>query len=226
MLHEIDENRLSGAKPNSVKVRVFRGATIDDMKDFLKPYLKRSPTNIILHVGTNNSINDSSSVILNKLLSLKNFIHTELPESNVILSNIIDRSDNGIARLKILNFSKHLNSLKIDTIGNGNISSEHLNGSGLNLNRHGKGKLAMNLIKKLWELRRRKFNRNWEQSGQSLARPQYYVLNSVCNNDCKRKSDATGPKHLLEIKHASSPADFQDAGNQTNKLHEHVLFFK
>ena len=190
------------------------------MKDFLKPYLKRSPTNIILHVGTNNSINDSSSVILNKLLSLKNFIHTELPESNVILSNIIDRSDNGIARLKILNFNKHLNSLKIDTIDNGNISSEHLNGSGLHLNRHGKGKLAMNLIKKLRELRRRKFNRNWQQSGQSLARPQYYVLNSVCNNDCKRKSDTAGPKHLVEIKHASSPADYQDAGNQMNNLHE------
>ena len=147
MLHEIDENRLSGAKPNSVKVRIFRGATIDDMKDFLKPYLKRSPTNIILHVGTNNSINDSSSVILNKLLSLKKFIHTKLPESNVILFNI-------------LNFNKHLNSLKIDTIDNGNISSEHLNGSGLHLNRHGKGKLAMNLIKKLRELRRRKFNKN------------------------------------------------------------------
>ena len=68
MLHEIDENRLSGAKPNSIKVRIFRGATIDDMKDFLKPHLKRSPTNVILHVATNNSINDSSSVILNKLL--------------------------------------------------------------------------------------------------------------------------------------------------------------
>ena len=62
----------------------FRGATIDDMKYFLKWYLKRSPTNIILHC-TNNSINDSSNVILNKLLSLKHFIHTELPESNVIL---------------------------------------------------------------------------------------------------------------------------------------------
>ena len=98
MLHEIDESRLSKAKPNSVKVRVFGGATIDDMKDFLKPHLKRSPTNIILRVVTNNSINDSSSVILNKLLSVKKIIHTQLPESNVILSNIIDRSDNGIAR--------------------------------------------------------------------------------------------------------------------------------
>ena len=160
MLHEIDKNRLSGAKPNSVKVRIFRGVTIDDLKDFLKLYLKHSPTNIILHFGTNNTINDSSSVILNELLLLKKFIHTELSELNVILSNIIDRLDNGIARLKISNFNKHLNSLKIDTIDNGNISSEHLNGSGLHLNRHGKGKLAMNLIKKLRELRRRKFNRN------------------------------------------------------------------
>ena len=101
MLHEIDDNRLPGAKPNSVKARIFGGATIDDIKDFLKPYLKRSPTN---NVGTNKSINDSSSVILNKLLLPKNFIRTELPESNVIRSNVIDRSDNGIARLKIRNY--------------------------------------------------------------------------------------------------------------------------
>ena len=130
---------------------IFRGATINDMKDFLKLYLKCSRTNIILHVG----INDSSRAILNKLLSLKNFIHTELPESNVILSNIIDRPDSSIARLKISNFNRHLNCLKIDTIDNDNILSEHLNGSSLHLNRHGKGKLDMNLIKKLRELRKK-----------------------------------------------------------------------
>ena len=146
MPHEIDKSRFSGAKP----------------------YLKRSPTNIVLHAGTNNLINDLSSVVLNKLLSRKKFIHTELPESNAVLWNIIDRSDNGTARLQILNFNKHLDSPKIDTIDNGNISSQHLNGSGLHLNRHGKGKLAINLIKKLRELHRRKFNRNSEQCGQSL----------------------------------------------------------
>ena len=135
-----------------------------------------------------------------------------MPESNVILSNIIDGSDNGIARLKISNFSKHLNSLKIDTIDNSNITSEHLNGSGLRLN--------MKLIKKLREWRRRKLNRNWQQSGQPVARPKYYVLNSVCNNGCKRKPDRAGPKHTLEIKHASSSADFQDPGNQMNPFHE------
>ena len=30
----------------------------------------------------------------------------------------------------------------------------------------GSGKLAMNLNKKLRELRRKKFNKNWQQSGQ------------------------------------------------------------
>ena len=48
----------------------------------------------------------------------------------------------------------------MDIIDNGNISSEHLNGSSLHLNRHEKSKLAMNLIKKLRELRRIYFNRN------------------------------------------------------------------
>ena len=53
-----------------------------------------------------------------------------------------------------------------------------------------------------------------------MAQPQYYVLNSVCNNDCKRKSDTAGPKHLVEIKYASSPADFQNEGNEINTRHE------
>ena len=32
--------------------------------------------------------------------------------------------------------------------------------------------------------------------------------------------DTAGRKHLLEINHASSSADFQDTGNQMNALHK------
>ena len=74
----------------------------------------------------------------------------------------------------------------------------------------------MNLIKNLRELRRKNFNRNWQQSGKF----PHYVSNSVCNDDCKRKSDTAGPKHPLKTKHACSSADFQDTGNQMNALHE------
>ena len=78
----------------------------------------------------------------------------------------------------------------------------------------------MNLRRKLQELRGRNFNRNGHQGGQSLAWPQHYFSNCVCNNDCKSKSDAAGPKHLLEIKYAVSSADFQDKRNQMKAAHE------
>ena len=78
----------------------------------------------------------------------------------------------------------------------------------------------MNLIKKLQELRQKKFDRNWQQSGQTLTRPQYYFLNCACNNDCKRKSDTACSKHLLKMKYASRSADLYDTGNQMNSLHE------
>lgn len=40
--------------------------------------------------------------------------------------------------LKISTFNKHLNFLKIEVTDNSNISSTHLNGSGLHLNKNGK----------------------------------------------------------------------------------------
>ena len=65
------EKRISGN--SSVKVRIFPGVTNHDLYDYLKPLLKKNPDNIILHVGTNNSVSETSSDILNEILSLKNF---------------------------------------------------------------------------------------------------------------------------------------------------------
>ena len=99
------------------------------------------------------------------------------------------------------------------------ISSEHLNGSGLHLNRHGKGKLAMNLIKNSDNCVEKALIEIGNKEDH-LVRPRYCVLKCVCNNDCKRKSDTAGPKHLLKIKHAIISADFQDRANQMKTLHE------
>ena len=70
MLAGIEQNRISGS--NSVNVRIFPGATHHDMYDYLKPILKKNPDNIILHIG-NNSVNETSRDILNRIISLKNF---------------------------------------------------------------------------------------------------------------------------------------------------------
>ena len=88
MLSGIDERRIS-KKVRKVKVKNFSGATIDDMYYYIKPLLKKCPDNIILHVGINNTVNESSKVVLGKLLDLKKFIENTLPESNVIISNLI-----------------------------------------------------------------------------------------------------------------------------------------
>ena len=63
----IDKRRIS-KRDRKVKIKNFPGATIDDMYDYVKPMLKKCPDNIILHVGTNNTVNESSKEVLGKLL--------------------------------------------------------------------------------------------------------------------------------------------------------------
>ena len=72
MLAGIEQNRISGS--NSVNVRIFPDATHHDMYDYLKPLLKKNPDNTILHIGTSNSVNETYRDILNRIISLKNFV--------------------------------------------------------------------------------------------------------------------------------------------------------
>ena len=67
MLPGIDKRRIS-KRDRKVKIKKFPGATVDDMYDYVKPMLKKCPDNIILHVGTNNTVNESSKEVLGKLL--------------------------------------------------------------------------------------------------------------------------------------------------------------
>ena len=67
MLSGIEERRI--AKRNrKVKAKIFSGATINDMYDYIKPLLKKCPDNIMLHVGTNNTVNECT---INELMSAK-----------------------------------------------------------------------------------------------------------------------------------------------------------
>ena len=79
-------------------------------------------------------------MVLDKLLNLKKFIEHTLPESNVIISNLITRTDIGKASLT---------GLQMDVIKNGNITLNELNKGGLHLNPRGLSKLAINLLKNL-----------------------------------------------------------------------------
>ena len=69
----IEENRISRQR-KKVKAKSFPGAAIEDMYYYIKPLLKKCPKNIILHIGTNNTVNGTSTIVLDKLLSLKSFV--------------------------------------------------------------------------------------------------------------------------------------------------------
>ena len=59
MINGINEKRISTSF-KSVKVRCFSGAAIDDMYFNLIPLLMKKPAALVLHVGTNNSSNETS----------------------------------------------------------------------------------------------------------------------------------------------------------------------
>ena len=58
MINGIDKKRISERNSN-VKVRYFNGALVEDMFYNLVPLLRKNPSALILHVGTNNKVSDS-----------------------------------------------------------------------------------------------------------------------------------------------------------------------
>ena len=151
-MSEIKEELLKTDKHN-VKVRFFRGGTIEDMEDNIKPILKREPDYIILHVETNNATNLTTRDILDKLLQLKSKILNPSKSCKVIISQPTLRSDNGKAALTNHHLANLLEELNINIVKNRNIGSKHLGGKGLHLNHHGTARLALNLkvtTRQLW----------------------------------------------------------------------------
>ena len=148
MINGINERRIS-TNFKSVKVRCFSGATIHDMYFNLIPLLRKKPTALVLHVGTNNSSNETSFQIYDKLLNLVHFIKENNPNCHVVLSSLIDRLDDGKAALTTKRLNSLLSESSLDIIDNSSIGHSFLGIHGLHLNEHGVGKLALNFVKRI-----------------------------------------------------------------------------
>ena len=72
MLSNIHENTLS--QRHHTKVRCFKGSTIADLHDYLKPLIKKKPAKIILMVGTNDLVNLSAAEMTKSIKSLCDWI--------------------------------------------------------------------------------------------------------------------------------------------------------
>ena len=70
----------------------------------------------------------------------------------IIMSNVINRTDDGKASLTVENSNNHLNSLKLDIVNNSTIGKECLGKKDLHLTKRGTGKLATNFNNKIRSL--------------------------------------------------------------------------
>ena len=116
------------------------------MEHYLIPIIQKKPSNIILHVGTNDAKNLPSRTVLDNLLKLKALVRDSLPTCRVFISTPTLRTDDGKAQITVRQLTKHLLQLKIDTINNNNINVRHLGGKGLHLNQSGSNLLSKNFL--------------------------------------------------------------------------------
>ena len=142
ILSGINESRLKRYK---AKVRVFPGSLVDDMYDYLMPLLRKKPTNVIVHVGSNDAPFKTAEDIFIEIKKLKIFIEKTLPNVNVYLSCPTIRSDNVRANSILRQLDERLKCLS-NVIKNDNVDTMCLGKKGLHLNAKGSGRLAMNYI--------------------------------------------------------------------------------
>ena len=76
-----------------IKARTFPGATIQGIKFFAVPYLKKKPDNIIIHVGPNNAPHSSLYKMFHEIQSLRNFILKYLPSARITISTPVLQVD-------------------------------------------------------------------------------------------------------------------------------------
>ncbi len=141
-------------KKYRTKIRPFKGARIDDLYDYIAPLLRKKPTNVIIHVGTNDAVDKDAKDIFCELLRLKDHIEDELPGAKVIISCPTLRVDNGKANRtlqdlnnKLIKLAKHDSTYEL--IPNKNVIGSMIGKRGLHLNKKGSDRIAKNFIGRL-----------------------------------------------------------------------------
>ena len=140
---------LSDAKQR-VAVKSFSGSKTEDMADYLKPLMRKTPDEIIVHVGTNDVKDDTKSaeVVAAGILNLGNQIKDKLPNTKVSFSSLIVRKD----KTSVLNEINNINVIlkrvcdqkNWTYVDHNNIDYSCLNRGGLHLNRKGSSLVSKN----------------------------------------------------------------------------------
>ena len=149
MIGGIRESRLT--KERCVKVRTHPGATVQDMGHHLTALLRKKPSYLLIHVGTNDAPDEEKRAedIFNDIINLKSYAESLVPGIKVTISCPTIRKDENAAKVKVIHLRTLLRTAGIDIVLNGNVGVDLLGLKGLHLNQHGTRRLAKNFIEYL-----------------------------------------------------------------------------
>ena len=150
MVKNVQGWRVSNGKRVKTVVKSFSEASVNDMFDYIQPTIRQHPEHIILHVGTNDLKNSNPRKVAEKIVDLGSLVETESPNTKVTISSLLTRSDDLSLASKVKEVNKILktfaNQNEWDVISHSNLTTEHLNSSGLHLNFSGNKVFASNFI--------------------------------------------------------------------------------
>ena len=122
------------------------------MYDYKKPLLQKIPDYIILHIGTNDALDNTSREILDKIFKLKTYIQKELPKCKITKTTPLKRHDHEKTSLTISHLCNKIKDISISVADSFNIGAFYLNSGGLHVNDKGLGRLAIDLKLKIHKL--------------------------------------------------------------------------
>ena len=147
---------MDGCYPGQVRGKsTLSGADTSNMHDFLKPLIKKKPSRIIVHCGTNDlAINQVENIPMN----IRDFANTITSNGIDCTVSALTLKDDSLAP-KASQVNSQLRSLlgkDIDFIEHNNVEKGHLNSSRLHLNGRGTGRPAFNFIQYIKNLKSRR----------------------------------------------------------------------
>jgi hypothetical protein len=147
MIGGIDEKRLANGRNRCVKVRKHPGATVQDMGHHLTALLRKKPSYVLIHAGTNDIPDEDKTAedIFRDIINLKSYVESVVPGVKVTISCPVIRNDERVNKLKVVHLRSLLRTSGVDVVVNGNIGVGLLSLKGVHLNQKGTRYLAGNM---------------------------------------------------------------------------------
>ena len=135
MVKHLNPSKLRKGTKHNINVQTFSEANVADMRYFVKPAISRSPDYLLLHVGTNDLKRQTPQQIAGSISTMCREIAKDSPDTKVVLSEVITRSDDSSLNPKIKELNCKLSQVCQNNnwglLNHNNITADYLNTYGL-----------------------------------------------------------------------------------------------